>query len=161
MRKLEIWTIRISAWFNVVAMVALSAMLAIVAADIIGSKFFSRPVSGAMDFSSLLSVIIIGFSMTQTYLLGRHIKVDFMMALFPEVLKKIFRSITASLCFVFFVLIVWRMFICAHNLQVYGEKSLTVKIPIYPFAYALAVAFIPMLLALPIQLYKIWKGTGE
>ena len=49
-------------------------------------------------------------------------------------------------------------FLYAHDLQVYGEKSLTVKIPLFPFAYALAVAFVPMLLAVPLKFYRVLKG---
>jgi TRAP-type C4-dicarboxylate transport system permease small subunit len=161
MHLLEKVTRHISRWFNGVALIALSAMLFLVTVDIIGAKVFSLPVPGAMDLTSLLGVLVIGFSMTQTYMKGRHITVDFVMILAPRRLRRISRILSACLCTLFFAFIVWRLFLYAHDLQTYGEKSLTVKIPLFPFAYALAVAFVPMLLAVPIQLYRIWKGSRE
>ncbi|MFZ7112854.1 MAG: TRAP transporter small permease [Desulfatiglandales bacterium] len=161
MNRLEKFTKQLSRWFNGFALVALTAMLGLVTADIIGAKVFSRPVPGAMDLTSLLALLLIGFSMTQTFIMGRHIKVDFVMMRLPHGLRKGLRCVSSGLCFVFFVFIVWRLFLYAHGLQVYGERSLTVKIILFPFGYALALAFVPMLLAVPIQLYRIWKGSDE
>lgn len=161
MDKIERFTKQLSQWFNGFAMVALTAMLILVTADIVGAKVFSRPVPGAMDLTSLLAVLLIAFSMTQTFLSGRHIKVDFVMLLLPSRLRRVMRSLSLGLCWVLFLLIVWRLLLYAHDLQVYEEKSLTVKIPLFPFAYALAVAFMPMLLAVPVQLYRSWKGLDE
>jgi TRAP-type transport system small permease protein len=158
---LERFTEKISFWFAGFALTALSAMLLLVTLDIIGAKVFSLPVSGAMDLTSLLGLLLIGFSMPQTYLSGRHIKVDFVMIRTPRVPRKIFRCLSTALCTLFFIFVVWRLFLYAHDLQVYGEKSLTVKIPLFPFAYALAVAFLPMLLAVPIQFYRTLKGYNE
>ena len=150
-----------SRWFNGFALIALTLMLLLVTADIVGAKVFSRPVPGAMDLTSLLALLLIGFSMTQTFIMGRHIKVDFVMMRVPHRFRRILRSLSLSLCFLFFVFIVWRLFLYAHDLQMYGERSLTIKVILYPFAYALAVAFLPMLLAVPIKLYRTWKGDGE
>jgi len=151
----------ISRWFNGIALAALSAMLFLVAVDVIGAKVLSLPVSGAMDLTSLLGLLIIGFSMTQTYMKGRHITVDFLIIRASQRLQNVLRCLNAVLCMIFFLFVVWRLFLYAHDLQMYGEKSLTVKIPLFPFAYALGVAFVPMLLAVPIQLYRKWKGSRE
>jgi TRAP-type C4-dicarboxylate transport system permease small subunit len=158
MRFLERLTERISRLFAGFALIALSAMLALVTVDIIGAKLFSFPVPGAMDLTSLLGLLLIGFSMTQTYRIERHIKVDFVMIRTPESLRKFLRCLSIGLCTLFFLFVVWRLFLYAHDLQVYGEKSLTVKIPLFPFAYALAVAFVPMLLAVPLKFYRVLKG---
>jgi TRAP-type C4-dicarboxylate transport system permease small subunit len=161
MNLLERFADKVSRWFTGFALAALSAMLLLVTVDIIGAKVFSLPVPGAMDLTSLLGLLLIGFSMTQTYRIGRHIKVDFVMKRTPKALRKFLRCLSTGLCTIFFIFLVWRLFLYAHDLQVYGEKSLTVKIPLYPFAYALAVAFVPMLLAVPLQLYRTLKGRDE
>jgi len=49
----------------------------------------------------------------------------------------------------------------ARDMQVLGDSSLTVKIPLSPFGYALAIAFVPMLLILLIKFYYIIKGVDE
>jgi TRAP-type C4-dicarboxylate transport system permease small subunit len=136
-------------------------MLILVTVDIVGSKVLSKPVPGAMDITSLLGILVIGFAMTQSYRMGRHIKVDFVTALLPDAVTKIIRLISLCLCTIFFIFVVWRMFLYANDLWEYGEKSLTVKIPLYPFAFALAVAFLPLIVVVPIQITKIWKRSGE
>ena len=152
---------KIESWFSGVALVALTCMLVIVATDIVGSKLFSTPVPGAMDLVSLLGVLVIGFSMPQSYRKGRHIKIDFVTNLMPLGLRKVVRSFSLILCQVFFALIVWRMFLYAHDLWIHGEKSLTVKISVFPFVYALSVAFVPLLVIVPVQLLNLWKGSKK
>lgn len=161
MNILDRITQQISRCFNGIALVALSAMLFLVAVDVIGAKVFSLPVSGAMDLTSLLGLLIIGFSMTETYMKGRHITVDFIMVRTNERLRRVLQFLNAMLCTAFFLFVVWRLFLYARDLQVYGEKSLTIKAPLFPFAYALAIAFVPMLIAVPIHLYRTWKGVRK
>ena len=161
MNALQRYLDKIGSWFSALALTALTGMLVIVAADIVGSKVFSKPVPGAMDLVSLLGVLVIGFSMPQSYQNGRHVKIEFVTHLLPFGLRKVVRSLSLILCQVFFGLIVWRMFSYAYDLWVHGEKSLTVKISVFPFAYALAIAFIPLLVIVPVQLVNIWKGSGR
>jgi TRAP-type C4-dicarboxylate transport system permease small subunit len=161
MKKIELFAKRISVVSNGIALVALTVMLILVTVDIVGSKIFSKPVPGAMDVTSLLGILVIGFAMTQSYRMGRHIKVDFVTALLPDAVAKVIRFVSLCLCIIFFIFVVWRLFLYANDLWEYGEKSLTVKIPLYPFAYALAVAFLPLLVVIPIQITKIWKSSGE
>lgn len=161
MNNLERFTKQLSRWFNGIAMVALSAMLVLVTADILGGKALGMPVPGAMDLTSLFGLLIIGFSTTETHIMGRHIEVDFVTMRLSKRLRKILRSISTILCILFFTAAVWRISKYAYGLQAYGEASLTVKIPLAPFAYALAAAFTPMVLVLIIQLYYILKGLDE
>lgn len=161
MEAIERYLNKIESWFSGLALAALTGMLVIVATDIIGSKVFSTPVPGAMDLVSLLGVLVIGFAMPQSYAKGRHIKIEFVTNLMAPGPRKVIRNVSLILCQVFFALIVWRMFLYAHDLWVHGEKSLTVKISVFPFVYALSIAFIPLLIIVPIQLINIWKGSGK
>ena len=106
MHLFERLTRHISRWFNGFALIALSAMLFLVTMDIIGAKVFSLPVPGAMDLTSLLGVLIIGFSMTQTYRKGRHITVDFLMIRTPKRLHRVLRCLSTCLCTIFFLFVV-------------------------------------------------------
>lgn len=158
MERIEKITRLISSLFNWVALSALAAMLLIVTADIIGAKIFSRPLRGAMDLVSLVGLLLIAFSVTQTFLMGRHIKVDFVSILLPYIFRKIIRIASSIICLLFFTIATWRIFAYAYYFQTRGDSSLTVNIPLAPFAYALGVAFMPMLMALLVQTYNAWKG---
>lgn len=148
-------------WFNWVALAALTAMLILVSLDIVGAKALGKPVPGAMDLSSLLGVLIIGFSTGQTYLYGRHIKVDFVTLRLPKQLRKAARCLSVILSIIFFSMAVWCVGSLARDMYFSGEKSLTVKIALYPFAFALTVAFLPVILTLILQFYNILKGVDK
>lgn len=148
----------LSRLFNYVALAALTAMLILVTLDILGAKILGKPVPGAMDLTSLLSVFIIGFSTAQTYLFGRHIKVDFVTLRLPNKLRRVVRCLSVIFCIAFFSAATWRIWALAGDMHHSGEKSMTVKIALYPFAYALTVALALMIPLLILQLYQLLKG---
>ncbi|MFO7985640.1 MAG: TRAP transporter small permease [Desulfatiglandaceae bacterium] len=152
---------RISTGFNWVALTALSIMLVIVSADIVGAKLLGKPFPGSMDIVSLLGLIIIGFSTAQTYLMGRHIRVTFVSVLLPPRIRKMVRCVSTFLCILLFITAVWRLLLYARDLQVYGETSMTVNVPLAPVAYALGIGFIPVVMVLCVELVKVWKGQDE
>jgi TRAP-type C4-dicarboxylate transport system permease small subunit len=151
----------LSRWFTWVALAALSALLVLVAADILGAKLLARPVPGAMDLASLLALTLIGFSTTHTQLLGRHIKVDFVTMHMAAGPRRILRLISTFLTLVFFVLADWRLFVYALDLQASGESSMTANIPFSYFAFGLSVAFLPIILVLLAKLARLWKGEDD
>lgn len=158
MDRLENIAKAFSRWLTLAALVALSALLALVAADILGTKLAARPVPGAMDLASLLSLLLISLATTHTQLLGRHIRVEFLSLLLPPGPRRWMRVVSILLTLLFFLLADWRLFVYARELQVSGESSMTANIPFAPFAYALAVSFLPMILLLIAQLGRALKG---
>ncbi len=150
-----------SNWFNWAALAGLTVMLGLITVDIVGAKIFKQPIPGAMDLTSLLGLVVIAFSVAQTQIMNRHITVDFLTLRLPKHLRMLVRSISTLLCILLIAVIIWRAFLHAHDMHVLGDASLTVKIPLAPFGYGLAVAFIPMLLILLIKFYYIIKGVDK
>ena len=66
MNAFERFTRRLSQWFNWVALAGLTVMLGLVTVDIVGAKVFRLPVFGAMDFTSLLGLVVCSFAGAQT-----------------------------------------------------------------------------------------------
>jgi TRAP-type transport system small permease protein len=161
MNTFERFTRRLSQWFNWIALAGLIVMLGLVAVDIVGAKIFKQPVPGAMDLTSLLGLVIIAFSVAQTQVMNRHITVNFLTLRLPKRLRMLVRSVSTLLCILFFAVIIWRAFMHAFDMHVLGDASLTVKVPLAPFAYGLAIAFIPMLLIFLIKFYHVLKGVDE
>ncbi|MFP3974752.1 MAG: TRAP transporter small permease [Dehalococcoidia bacterium] len=144
----ERFTSQLSEWFNWVALIALVAMLAFVTVDIVGAKLFKSPVPGAVEIVSFLGVFIAAFAIAKTYLVGRHIRVDFILMRVPARVQRILSCITSLLSMVLFVLIIWRTILYAHALEAAGELSLTLNLPFVPFVYGVAVACVPVFLLL-------------
>jgi TRAP-type transport system small permease protein len=161
MNSFERFTMRLSQWFNWIALAGLILMLGLVAVDIVGAKIFKQPIPGAMDLTSLLGLVVIAFSVAQTQVMNRHITVNFLTLRLRKRFRMLVRGISNLLCVLFFAVIIWRAFMHALDMHILGDASLTVKVPLAPFAYGLAIAFVPMLLILLIKFYHIIKGVDE
>jgi len=148
---------KVAVWFNWIAAGALLAMFAVMVLDILSAKILNRPITATVDVASLLAVIVASFSVSKTILAGRHIEVEFVVTRLPRGARKAFNTISSFLSLVFFLLIVWRAFIYAHDLQKSGESSLTQHIPMAPFVYAIAIACIPAVVIYALQTYRDTK----
>jgi TRAP-type C4-dicarboxylate transport system permease small subunit len=111
---------------------------------VIGAKIFLRPVPGSLDIVMQAQLVAVAFSMAATLMVGRHIRVTFLLPYLPGRLKVVVEVIIQVFCFLLFALIVWRLGVYGYSLQKGGEVSSTVRIPLYPFAYGIAIASLPV-----------------
>lgn len=149
-KRLEI----LSRWSNWIAVAALLLMFAIMVVDILTTKIFNKPIVATVDLVSFLALMVASFSVSWTILAGRHIEVEFIVALFPRGTRKVFNTMASFLSLAFFLLIVWRSIVYANSLVKTGESSLTAHIPMAPFAYGIAVACVPAVLIYAYQTYR-------
>lgn len=125
---------------------SLLLMMLITCMDVMGAKIFRLPVPGAIDFVMLLQLFSISFAVAASLILGRHVEVEFFVPLLPKVVRGIVDCIIQLLGLLLFVLICWRLMVYGHMLQTSHEVTSTIRIPLYPFAYAMVLAFIPVCL---------------
>ena len=121
-------------------------MVALTCVDVLGAKLFRMPVFGALDVMMLAQLIAISCAAAMGLILDRHVQVEFFMVLLPKRLQSVIDAIVHLLCLLLFVIIVWRLFVYGYDLQVGGEETATVRIPMAPFGYAAAIACIPVCL---------------
>ena len=133
----------ISSWVERIGICAFLLIMGITWVDVVRGKIFNEPILGSIDMVMLAQLLAISFAASMMVILRRHIQVEFMVVLLPNRLRNIIQSITSLVCFTFFVLLVWRLFVFAHSFQTGGEVTPTAYIPIFPFVYSAAVAFIP------------------
>ncbi|MGD8226678.1 MAG: TRAP transporter small permease subunit [Desulfobacteraceae bacterium] len=137
---------RVSGWVEWIGLFALLLIMALTCVDVIGAKLFRAPVFGALDVVMLAQLVAISFAASMALLLGRMVQVEFFVPLLPKRLQIIVDCLVHFLGFVLFVLIVWRLFAYAYDLQIGNEESMTARIPLAPFAYGAAAACIPVCL---------------
>lgn len=121
-------------------------MMFITCVDVIGAKIFRSPLPGAIDFVMLSQLFSVAFAVAATLILGRHVEVEFFVPLLPKIVRGIVDCIIQLLGLLLFVLICWRLIVYGHTLQLSREVTSTVRIPLFPFAYGIALAFIPVCL---------------
>ena len=135
---------RLSDWFEWVGLAGLLVMMAITCIDVVGAKVFRWRLFGALDIVQLAQIVAIAFAASMALILGRHIKVEFFVKRLPRRTKAIVNSLILLLGLGLFILIVWRLWVLGSSFLSTGEYSPTAHIPVYPFAYGIALASIPV-----------------
>jgi TRAP-type C4-dicarboxylate transport system permease small subunit len=136
-------------------------MMVVTCIDVVGAKLFRMPLLGALDIVMLAQIVAIGFSASITLFLGRHIDVEFFFDYLPRRVQQVVTSIVLVLCIGLFIVIIWQLIVLGHSFQTTGEYSPTAYIPLYPFAYGIALACIPALLILLLQFFKSLTGRAS
>ena len=146
--KFEKFNRSLSGWFEWIGLAGLLVVMFITCIDVIGAKVFLRPVFGAIDIVMLGQLVAISFAAAFVLILGRHVKVEFFVTMLPRRAQAVIDSIILLLGLALFILIIWRLCVYGYFLQTGGEESATARIPLYPFAYGIALASIPVCLVL-------------
>ena len=133
--------------FEWVGIVAFVFMMVLTTIDVIGAKLLLQPLPGSIDLMMIVQLIAMGFALSMSYIGNRHVQVEFFVPLMPKLLQRITACFVQTLMLGFFIIMTWQLFVYGNDLKMYGEVSPTVRIPLYPFTYAAAVAFIPACLA--------------
>jgi TRAP-type C4-dicarboxylate transport system permease small subunit len=152
--KFEKLNHRLSGWFEWIGLAALLVMMLVTCIDVVGSKVFRSPLLGAIDFVQLSQVVAISFACGMTMILGRHIQVEFLYNLFPRRAQALIDSVWSVLSLGLFIVIIWRLGVLGHSFQTTGEYTATAYIRLYPYAYAAALASIPVCLVLLMEFLK-------
>jgi len=130
-----------------IGMIAFVFMMLLTTVDVVGAKAFLSPIPGALDLMMLAQLVALSFALGASYLANRHVEVEFFTPLLPKLLQRLVAVIVKFFVLLLFALMTWRMFVYGFDLKAYTEVSPTIRVPLYPFAYAATIAFIPATIA--------------
>jgi len=166
--KLEKWlnpldkfTRSSSLYLEWVGVIGLLLMFLVNFIDVVGAKLFLFPLPGSVEIISFSQILAIAPAIAFTLILGRHIRVEFVLTRFPKRIRAIIGSITSFLGLVMFVLILWQSYLYGESLQKAGEIGSTSHIPFYPFAFLIAFCSIPVCLIFLVEFLKSLAETLE
>ena len=144
LRRLERINHSVSAWFERIGIVALLVMLGVTCVDVFGTKCFRSPIQGAIDIVMLSQVVAIAFTIAIAQIAGRHVRVELFVSKLSETSQAVIDSFIYLFQFILFALIAWRTYVLGRSLEIAGEVSATLFVPLYPFVFAIALGCIPM-----------------
>jgi TRAP-type C4-dicarboxylate transport system permease small subunit len=146
-----------SEYMSLIAGAAIIIMMLLSTADVLlrlGGPFYSelewwflsflQPIPGTYELVSFLGTVAAAFAMAHTSIRGGHVSVSLVTRLLPKRVRIIIRIITNSLALVLFGLLSWRSILYAEELKFFGEVSMTLQLPYYPFVYGVAFASFAM-----------------
>lgn len=154
MEKYDRFTRQWGEWFNWVAIAAIAAMLGVVVVDIVGSKLFRWPVPGSMDIIGLLGLLAAAFAIARAEIFKQHVRVDFLLTGLKERTQGMIGIVSNFLALTLIALVIWRSVDYGMSMQVSKTSSPTLRIPSFPFGYAIALTCIPLFLVLLLELFE-------
>jgi len=160
--KLEKLNNRLSGWFEWIGMAALLAIMVVTLIDVVGAKLFAWRLLGAIDIVQISQAVGIAFAGAMLLILDRHVHVTFLFDRLPRRAQAVIEIIIHFLELGLFILIVWRLFVFGQYMQTGGEGTPTIRVPLYPFGYGMAVALIPVCFVILLRLVNsITKAVGR
>jgi len=139
MRKIEYLVKTIAEKFNLISAAAVVMIMLVIVMDIT-MRIFRISLPGSYDMVSLLSTIVIAFSLTYTTVMNGHIAVDLVYQKIPEKIHPYIDLFNETAGSLFFAALSWQSFLYAASLMAAGEVSLTIKIPTYPFVAGIGLS---------------------
>jgi TRAP-type C4-dicarboxylate transport system permease small subunit len=115
-----------------------------------------QPIPGTYELVCFLGSTAAAFAMAHTTVESGHVAVSIVVRLFSERIQAVFQTVTGSLGFLLFGLISWRSVVYARQLKQWGEVSMTLQLPYYPFVYGVAFASFAVCLVLIMTVIHAW-----
>jgi TRAP-type C4-dicarboxylate transport system permease small subunit len=150
----------LSRTLNIVSGVALTFMMLLTVADVL-LRAAGHPIVGTYEISALCLGLVIAFGIPQVSLDKGHVFMEFLLDKFPAVGKKAMATFTRLLCLTLFVFIGVNLLKVAAGFQASGEVTATVRLPIYPVAYGVAVCCFLECVVFLLDIAKLWRDANE
>ncbi len=138
----------LSRWLNVVAGIAILAMMGLTCLDVV-LRLGGRPLPGTYELVGFLGALVAAFAFAYTSLEKGHIAVEILAERMPQRIQTVFDVCSALGGAALFGLLTWQSALYAEDLRRSGEVSLTLGMPVFPFAFGIAAgsALLCLLLA--------------
>ncbi len=124
---------------NYVAAGVLALMMFITAADVLLRYIFNRPISGTMELTAYMMVVVVGFGLSYCALVKGLVSVEVLTSRFSPGVQAVLNCITYFFSFCFFSLVTWQSILYIKLMFESNLVSAVLLIPTFPFIAALAL----------------------
>lgn len=132
---------------SAVAGSAIALLGLVTCVDVGGRYFFGRPLVGAHEILDMLICLAIFPALPGACRQRQHITVDLIdHALSPRALAAMLRVVDVA-CALCLAVVAWRMFLYGAKLREYGDVTLLLHFPLYPYAYLIGAMAVVSALA--------------
>ncbi|GAB6272374.1 MAG: TRAP transporter small permease [Smithellaceae bacterium] len=144
--------------FNIIAGIAVIAMMLLSTADVV-LRQFGKPIPGTYELVGFLGTIVVSFALGFTSLEKGHIAVELLVSKLPLRTQLAIETFTNLFSFLIFGLMTYQAVIYTLDIRKSGEVSSTLQMPIYPFIFGMALGFGLLSLILIADFIKSLKRT--
>lgn len=118
---------------------ALFAIMVLTFFDVGGRKFMSQSITGSLELTELLMVVVIFAALPLVSLRGEHVVFDSVDRWLPPAVRRIQQGLIHLLCAVALIGLGWLMWHTGGEVSATGETTAQLAIPKAPFIYAMGV----------------------
>ena len=140
--------------------ITLTCMMLLTVSDVI-LRCFRRPILGTYELVAFSGAVAIGFSVPMTSWMKGHVNVDLFTSTLSHKARDAANIATRCLVIALFLVMSWRLISYGMDLHRVREVSMTLRLPFYPVAYGLGLAFFIQCLVLLCDILKILRGNYE
>ncbi len=124
---------------GLLAALALFAIMLLTFVDVMGRKFLDTSVTGSLELTELLMVVVIFAGLPLVSLRGEHVVFDSLDPWVPAVLRRLQHAAVDLLVLALLLGLAWLMWVKAGNMQSYGDTTAQLKLPLAPFVYLMSL----------------------
>lgn len=135
-RTLKKWLETLSA---LLAGIALFAIMVLTFLDVGGRKLLSQSITGSLELTELLMVVVIFGALPLVSERGEHVVFDSLDPVLPQWLRKLQRALVNLLCAGALLGLAWLMWKTGHEFVATGETTAQLKILKAPFIYGMSL----------------------
>ncbi len=156
LRKINEWLSDVFLWIGGIALVLMTGISCV---NMV-LRMLGEPIAGIYDLVCYLGALVAALPLAYTQLHKGHIAVDIVSGLFPVRVRRTAVGISYCLGMVFFGVAAWKLASLANILRQSGEVSETLKMPFWPFTYAVAVSCGLMVLCLLVDVLGLLEAPA-
>lgn len=145
MRSIRWLSFKLSNGLEVVAGVGLILMMLLTVSDVI-MRSFGSPIRGTYELIAFGGGLVMGLSQACTFRAHAHISVDTFLPYLPSSIRLVLYVLTRLMALGMFLIIGWSLIQIGADLKSTGETSAVLKLPYTPLLYAMAGAFLSIIL---------------
>jgi TRAP-type C4-dicarboxylate transport system permease small subunit len=150
----------LSTWLNRAAAGALMAMMVLVNANVI-LRPFGKPIWGTYEIVGFMGTLVLSLALIQTTYNQGHMAVEVLTRRLPRRIRSFIRGCNNLISMIVMILIAWQSLRYGTRVLYSGEVSATLRLPFYPFLYAIALSFGVAALVLLMLLVKSFLSSEE
>jgi TRAP-type C4-dicarboxylate transport system permease small subunit len=124
---------------SMLAACALFAIMWLTLVDVTGRKFASASVTGSLELTELMMVVVIFAGLPLVSLRGEHVVFDSLDALLPPAVVRVQCVLVNACCALALGGVAWLMWIKGAQLMEYGDTTAQLRIPQGPFVFGMSV----------------------
>ncbi|MDQ7782314.1 MAG: TRAP transporter small permease [Desulfomonilaceae bacterium] len=154
LKTINQWLSDVFLWVGGIALVTMTAVSCLN----MGLRWLGYPIAGIYDLVCYLGALVAALPLAYTQLKKGHIAVDIVTRLFPAWVRRTAVGMSYVLGIVFFSIAAWKIAGLADILRDAGEVSETLKMPFWPFTYAVSVSCGLMVLCLLVDVLGMFEA---